>query len=805
MHSATLFPQLQAYVTDAFQRGILALDVLRERGDVYLQHHADGKPPVLAFDYSIIIDGRKLPQPVNYALAAIHPPAGSPATDPDKRPFVVIDPRAGHGPGIGGFKMDSEIGIALRQGHPCYFVMFFPQPEPGQTIECVLQAEKAFMDEINSRHHGNSGKPFVIGNCQGGWALALLAATAPEKVGPILLAGSPLAYWSGIRGKHPLRYSGGLTGGTWGASLAGDLGGGLFDGAHLVSNFENLNPANTLWEKPYRLYANVDDERERFLDFERWWGGHFMLGKQEMEWITQNLFVGNHLSAGDIELEQGNSRVDLRNIRSPIIVFASWGDNITPPQQALNWVMDLYRSSDEIRANEQTIVYCLHEQVGHLGIFVSAGVANREHSELASALDLIDVLPPGLYEAVITDTHPETPGLDYLQGRYIVRFEPREIADIAALDDGRDDELPFEVVRRVAEINQQLYDSFVSPWLRALIKPAQAEALRVLHPARQERLLLSSLNPWLSWLPKAAEQIRLQRQPVEDSNPFWQWQQQVSTQLAGALEQWGDWRDHWLEQCFELTYGSPWLRAAVGLPPADSWQREAQSGRWEREEMLRLKRAELEQHYTAGSPFDGLLRLLVYTAIGTGVVDVRPFNAIRRLMAETPLGEGVALPALKDSIRRQTWLVRNDETRALDTLGSLLTEPQQRQQALDLAWHLLGIAGPISEEKQARLARVAAALQLEGPSPQPGKVEAAEQPAAAEATTAAAVAEAVPVEVATPATKPARQPAAKRSPATTKAVASKPTRSPASKAANSAEPKPAAPRSRRKPPAPDVE
>ncbi|WP_174873060.1 DUF3141 domain-containing protein [Vogesella oryzae] len=792
MPSATLFHDLNAYLADAWQRSILTLDVLRERGDVYLEHHADGKPPVLAFDYSIIMDGRKLPQPVNYALAAIQPPPGSPATDPDKRPFVVIDPRAGHGPGIGGFKMDSEIGIALRQGHPCYFVMFFPQPEPGQTIECVLQAEKAFLDRINSLHHGHSGKPFVIGNCQGGWALALLAATAPDKVGPILLAGSPLAYWSGVQGKHPLRYSGGLTGGTWGASLAGDLGGGLFDGAHLVSNFENLDPANTLWKKPYRLYAQVDSERERFLEFERWWGGHFMLGKQEMEWITQNLFVGNHLAAGDIELEQGNSRVDLRNIRSPIIVFASWGDNITPPQQALNWVMDLYHSSDEIRANEQTIVYCLHEQVGHLGIFVSAGVANREHSELASALDLIDVLPPGLYEAVITDTHPETPGLDYLQGRYLVRFEPREIADIAALDDGRDDEQAFEVVRRVAEINQQLYDSFVSPWLRALIKPAQAEALRVLHPARQERLWLSSYNPWLAWLPRTAAQVRSQRRPVAADNLFWQWQQQGSKLVAEALEQWGEWRDHCFEQTFQLLYGAPWLRAAVGLPPAAGWQREAQSGRWEREEMLRLKRAELEQHYTAGSPFDGLLRLLVYTAIGTGVVDVRPFNAIRRLMSETPLGEGVALPALKDSIRRQTWLVRNDAERALDTLGSLLIEPQQRQHALDLAWHLLGIAGQISEEKQARLARVAAALQLAGPSPQAGEVQQAAT-SAEPATTPAAVA--TPPAADSVAPKPARQPAARRAPPASK---------PAAKPASSNAAKPATTRSRRKP-APDAE
>ena len=189
----------------------------------------------------------------------------------------------------------------------------------------------------------------MIGNCQGGWALMMLAALAPELVGPILLAGSPISYWAGVEGKNPMRYSGGLLGGTWMASFAGDIGDGRFDGAYLVNNFENLNPSNTFWTKLYNLYSNVDTERERFLEFERWWGGHFLLNKEEMEWITQNLFVGNRLSAGEIESPDRKYRVDIRNIREPIVVFASWGDNITPPQQALNWIPDTYASVEDIR------------------------------------------------------------------------------------------------------------------------------------------------------------------------------------------------------------------------------------------------------------------------------------------------------------------------------------------------------------------------------------------------------------------------------------------------------------------------
>ena len=73
----------------------------------------------------------------------------------------------------------------------------------------------------------------------------MTAAIRPEQFGPILLAGTPLSYWAGVRGKNPMRYLGGTLGGTWLTALAGDMGAGIFDGASLVANFESLNPANT--------------------------------------------------------------------------------------------------------------------------------------------------------------------------------------------------------------------------------------------------------------------------------------------------------------------------------------------------------------------------------------------------------------------------------------------------------------------------------------------------------------------------------------------------------------------------------
>jgi pimeloyl-ACP methyl ester carboxylesterase len=719
MASALPMPPLashaMSYWVDSWQRTVLFWDILRERGNVYIAHEKEGKPPVLVFDYEIIADAREYELPANYALARIKPPADHP-TDPDKRPFVVIDPRAGHGPGIGGSKIDSEIGIALRAGHACYFVMFFPDPVPGQTIESVARAEAVFLREVNALHPDAEGKPFVIGNCQGGWALMLLAAAAPDLVGPVLLAGSPISYWAGVEGQNPMRYSGGLMGGSWLASLAGDLGNGKFDGANLVSNFERLNPANTYWTKLYNLYAKVDTEGPRFLDFERWWGGHFLLNKEEMDWIVQNLFIGNKLSSGELRTADGTMTIDLRNIRSPIVVFASWGDNITPPQQALNWIPDLYETDTELLAQEQVIVYCLHEKVGHLGIFVSTKVAGRETSELVSALDLIDTLPPGLYEAIIEDTRPDMDNLDLIEGRYLIRFEPRKIADILAFDDGREDEQAFQVVKRVAEVNQSLYDAFVSPWVKAMSNEATAKWLRLTNPDRMRRYLLSDLNPAMWTVKSLAQMVRAQRMPAAPDNPLTQLERNVSGRVERALEAYRDRRDALYERVFKVIYESPWVAAAVGLYGNADPRHSPRAAAALREEFARLKLDEISTHFETGTPFDGWVRLLIWQGMDDKVIDERPFNLIRRLGKEQPRGPLKTLSDLKEAIKQQMFVLLLDEERAIAALPKLMPDAKDRARAVALARTVATAKGPLSASQETRFRHIEQVLGLTTPT-----------------------------------------------------------------------------------------
>ena len=114
-----MLDQAIAYWTDAWQRSVLTLEALNERGNIHLAQATKDVPNVLNFAVELILDGREFERPVNYGLVRILPPEGA-AIDPAKPPIVVVDPRAGHGPGIGGMKPDSEIGVATRAGHPCY-------------------------------------------------------------------------------------------------------------------------------------------------------------------------------------------------------------------------------------------------------------------------------------------------------------------------------------------------------------------------------------------------------------------------------------------------------------------------------------------------------------------------------------------------------------------------------------------------------------------------------------------------------------------------------------------------------------
>jgi len=539
------------YPQDVYERWVLFLDTLRERADNMIAHERQGMPPLLDFEYETILDARRFETPANYALLRITEIGGDcleDCLDPAKPPVIVVDPRAGHGPGIGGFKRDSEVGMALHQGHAVYFVTFFPEPEPGQTLADVHHALRGFVAEVARRHPDHP--PILYGNCQAGWAVTLLAADCEGLAGPVVLNGSPLSYWAGEAGTNPMRMIGGLTGGTWAAHMTADLGDGRLDGAWLAQNFETLQPEKAIWEKYAHLFGHVDTERDRFLEFERWWNGFYTLSREEILAITENLFIGNKLETGEMRICDGCT-ADLRRIQSPVVIFASEGDNITPPAQALGWIPEVYADTAALKAAGQRIVYLINPHVGHLGLFVSASVARLEHRAILESLAEIEALPPGLYQMKIDNP---TGDPDCRKPAFTVAFESREVADIGEVH-------PTDMLRNVAQVSriaEAAYGIFWGPWLRAWTTPASAEALRGLHPMRWGRLMFSErYNPWICAVKTAAEAIRPERTPLPDDHPAIMAEREALERLGSGLGALRVARDRAIALAFKAMFGVP--------------------------------------------------------------------------------------------------------------------------------------------------------------------------------------------------------------------------------------------------------
>lgn len=544
-----VWSDLMEYQIDAFQRSVLFFDTLRQRADNMLEHEKAGMPPLLDFKYETVLDARKFERPANYALLKITE-AGEDCLedclDPDKPPVMIVDPRAGHGPGIGGFKRDSEVGIALHEGHPVYFVIFYPDPEPDQTMGDVLAALRKFVEEVSAWH--DNKPPVLYGNCQAGWMLALLSADCSGLVGPAVMNGSPLSYWAGGEEMNPMQVRGGLSGGVWLTRMMSDMSNGIFDGAWLVHNFEQLNPAKAIWDKYYNLFANVDKESERFLSFERWWNGFYSLSEEEITATVENLFIGNKIERGEMVLDE-HCAIDLKDIKNPLLIFASEGDEITPPRQALHWIRAVYPDTKALKKAGQRIVYLINPHVGHLGIFVSAKVARLEHRAILENTADIESLKPGLYEMIIDNP---TGDPDCSRDQYEVRFEERLVEDIC-------ESVPqdsFEAVRSVSEKNDESYKQFARPFVEAFANPVTAEILKTAHPMRASRKIFSEqLNPAMLPLPLAAQTVRDNRKAAAEDNPFKEMERQTAERIEATIETMSDYHKKWQNAVFKAIYG----------------------------------------------------------------------------------------------------------------------------------------------------------------------------------------------------------------------------------------------------------
>jgi hypothetical protein len=388
-------------------------------------------------------------------------------------------------------------------------------------------------------------------------------------------------------------------------------------------------------------------------------------------------------------------------------VFCSKGDDITPPQQALDWLLDLYDHENEVIANGQTIVYTIHESIGHLGIFVSGKVASKEHKELIQFMDMIDVLPPGLYEAVITEDD-EVNNQQPINGRYRFSLKPRTLGDIRALG-GNDaqDELRFATVRAVSEVNLGLYRTFASPVVKNLVTEQSANLLRELHPSRLRFEIFSDKNPFISPVGSWANSIRVNRQTVSSENPFLRTEQAASDWIVKWLDAFTDARDAMVEGIFMATYGSPLLQALVGLRADGAQTRRHIERDLAREAAIERTRAELERRIEQASPIEAALRALIYVRHPQQSFDERSFKMLKEINSELPETERISLARFKEMMKEQFLILVQEPERAIAAIPRLLPAGRgERNSLLGVIRQVANSDGTLPQESKRRLARV---------------------------------------------------------------------------------------------------
>jgi hypothetical protein len=337
---------------------------------------------------------------------------------------------------------------------------------------------------------------------------------------------------------------------------------------------------------------------------------------------------------------------------------------------------------------------------------VSGSVAKKEHQEFTSNIDLIDCLPPGLYEAVFQKKTSEAEHVELVTGNFISRFERRTLDDLRALGGNTvEDERCFAAVARLSEITNGLYRTTLQPMIRAMANERSAEGMRRLHALRLPYELLSDRNPAMQPLASAAQNVKENRQPVDKDNPFLQWEKNFSDWMTFSLNAFADCRDMMIENMFFGIYGQSWLQALLGLQASDDPPRKHPGLDPDHTAFVKRRMEELQAKMDQGGPREAAIRALIYVRMPENAADERGFEMLRKIRSEH--GGQRPLSEFKQDLREQFLMLLLDERRAMETLPHLLQGHEDKAgQLLEYVRQVATAGGPLHEEAQKHLAEV---------------------------------------------------------------------------------------------------
>jgi hypothetical protein len=362
------------------------------------------------------------------------------------------------------------------------------------------------------------------------------------------------------------------------------------------------------------------------------------------------------------------------------------------------------------------IVGLLHQDVGHLGIFVSGKVAKKEHAQIVSVLKSVEALPPGLYGMKISETKGAKGKVDYR-----VDFVEHRLEEVVKRLNRfqRTDEKPFEAVAAVSEFNQRAYELFAQPLVQTTSSELGAKMQEAFHPLRFQRWAISDLNPFLAWLKPAAEAVKAQRKPLGADVPARKAERTMSDITSAALDYYREARDAVSEAAFFQLYGNLFSFYLADRQEAKEQER-AQVVDPRELPVVKEALAAIEQ----GGYAEAVARAASLLARKGEPLPLERLHVRRELIEDYR----DLLPDTKpDEQRRirgeQDIVVRYEPERAIATLPHLVRDAADRKRLLALIERLLAdkrIQGlePTAEQR-AMLDRIKVTLKVEPPAGKP--------------------------------------------------------------------------------------
>jgi hypothetical protein len=301
-------------------------------------------------------------------------------------------------------------------------------------------------------------------------------------------------------------------------------------------------------------------------------------------------------------------------------------------------------------------------------------------------------------------------------GDYDVRFEERGMEDLIALNEDSDEmaqnDADFSRVAAVSKMNDSVYNTFFSPWVRMFSNPVTAEILRQLHPLRVNKYLFSDrINPFMRPFRSLSPLIRKERKPAAADNPFLALQNRVSDTVVAGLEAWQEARDRCEEALFYALYENPMMKLMFPAGRGKDAESREPKAQLRREAAMEAELARRWQDAMERGGYEaGVIRMIMALEDADHIIDRDDLYEDERLLESSPGFKNLTREAFLRMAHDQTRILSADENQGLRTLAVLIPAPEERKRALALARKIAVRKSAPTPHQKAVLSRIRLAL-----------------------------------------------------------------------------------------------